>query len=211
MELTNTNDFSLPPPTGMTTITGKKLESLRAMYHELITAVVHSSQSQTLLFSHFGDFDPSKNDNILKLVESAILESGDKRVVMKRVCSMLIELLQNISIHGARDRSGHMHSYLLVVRTTVSYKLFSANLVLAEDVESLRKRMNELTSLDETELRKLYIEILCNDEFSNKGGAGLGLITIAKRANQLIKYNLHNIDEHFGYFTLEVEVPGTNG
>jgi hypothetical protein len=208
MELTSTNDFSALPPKGMTTIAGKKLESLKAMYHELITAVVHSSQSQTLLFSHFGDFDPSKNDSILKIVESGILDAGDKRVVMKRVCSMLIELLQNISIHGARDRSGRMHSYLLVVKTTDSYKLYSANLVLAEDMESLHERMQGLAQMDETTLRKLYIEVLCNEEFSHKGGAGLGLITIAKRANQGIKYSFHSIDEHFGYFTLEVEVPG---
>jgi hypothetical protein len=208
MELTNTNDFSLPPPTGMTIITGKKLESLKAMYHDLIAGIVGSAKGQTLLFSHFGDFDPSKNDSILKLVESGILELGDKRVVMKRVCSMLIELLQNISIHGARDRSGHMHSYLIVVKTAKSYKLYSANLVLAEDLESLKKRMEEITMMDETTLRKLYIEILCNEEFSHKGGAGLGLITIAKRASKDIRYNLQSIDEHFGYFTLEVEVPG---
>ncbi len=207
MELTNTNKSSLPPPTGMTTITGKKLESLKAMYHELVGDVVNLGQDQTLMFSHFGDFDPSKSDSILKLVEASILDSGDKRVVMKRVCSMLIELLQNISIHGARDRSGHMHSFLLVVRTADSYKLFSANLVLAEDIDSLKKRMQELSGMDETALRKLYIEVLCNDEFSHKGGAGLGLITIAKRATNGIKHNLSSIDEHFGYFRLEVDVP----
>jgi len=207
MELTNTNNSPLLPPTGMTTITGQKLESLKAMYHELISGVILSSVNQTLIFSHFGDFDQNKNDSTLKLIESAILEAGDKRQVMKKVCGMLIELLQNMSIHGARDRKGHMHAFLIISRSNNSYKLFSANLVLAEDLTSLGERMSELTKLNETELRKLYIEILCNEEFSHKGGAGLGLVTIAKRAEQRIKYNLQQIDEHFGYFMMDVEVP----
>lgn len=206
MDLTSTDKFSLPPPTGMTSITGQKLDTLKGVYHDLISSVIHSSLNETLLFSHFGDFDQAKNDNTLKMVESVILDSGDKRQTMKRVCNLLIEMLQNMSLHGARDRSGHMHSFLIVSKTKKSYKLLTGNLVLAGDVDALQSRMDSLLKLDENALRKLYIEILCNEEFSHKGGAGLGLVTVAKKAEQNLKYNIHPLDENFGYFEMNVEL-----
>lgn len=206
MEYTSTDKFPIHPPTGMSSITGQKLDILKGIYHDLISAVIESANGETLLFSHFGDFDQAKNDHALKLMESMILEAGDKRQTMKRVCNLLIEILQNISLHGARDRSGHMHAFLIVARSKKSYRVLTGNLVLASDMPSLIQRMDDLLKLDENELRKLYIEILCNEEFSHKGGAGLGLITVAKRAEQNLRYRTHDLDNNFGYFEMEVEL-----
>lgn len=186
---------------------GHKLEALKSIYHDLVSRVVSSQKNSTLLFSHFGDFDASKVENTIKLIESGVLESGDKRATMKRVCGMLIELLQNISNHGARDGKGHMHAYLIVAKIGGVYKLFTGNLVLAETVLPLRKRISELVEMDLTALRKLYIDILCNDEFSSRGGAGLGLVTIVKRAENKIEFEIDQLDKHFGFFRLEVTVP----
>ena len=188
---------------------GHKLEALKSIYHDLVSRVVSSEENSTLLFSHFGDFDASKVENTIKLIESGVLEHGDKRATMKRVCGMLIELLQNISNHGARDGKGHMHAYLIVAKTGSLYQLFSGNLVLAETVVPMRERISELVEMDLTALRKLYIDILCNDEFSNRGGAGLGLVTIVKRAENKIKFEIDHIDKHFGFLRLEVIVPGS--
>jgi len=126
---------------------------------------------------------------------------------MKRVCAMLIELLQNISIHGTRDRLGHMNAYLVVAKFDDHYTLFSGNLVFSDAVKPLTERMEALVKLDATDLRKLYIEILCNEEYSAQGGAGLGLVTIVKRAENQVKFDIEKIDEHFGFFRLEVDVP----
>jgi hypothetical protein len=192
---------------GMTSITGHKLDALKSIYHDLISRVIASGDNTTLLFSHFGDFDTSKVENTLKLIESGVLESGDKRSTMKRVCGMLIELLQNISIHGARDSKGHMHAFLIVAKVDKEYLLYSGNLIMSEMVSTIQSRMKDLVSLDATALRKLYIEILCNEEYSMQGGAGLGLVTIVKRAENNVRYEVDSLDEHFGFFRLEVTVP----
>ena len=194
------------PPLGMTSITGQKLEGLKAMYNSILSSVLHAQGEETLLFSHFGSFTQNKIDSTLKLVEGTLLESGEKRQSVKRFCNLLIEVLQNMSQHGARDRSGQMHSYVVIGRNSNSYRLLTGNLVLAEDITPLNRKMKELIEMDSDTLRKLYIETLCNEEFSTKGGAGLGLLTVAKRAEKNIKYELHNIDENFGYFQLEVSM-----
>jgi hypothetical protein len=195
------------PSVGMTSITGHKLDTLKAIYHDLVTRVISSGENATLLFSHFGDFDTAKVENTLKMIESGVLESGDKRSTMKRVCGMLIELLQNISIHGSRDSKGHMHAFLIVAKVGAEYLLYSGNLILSEMVGPMKNRMKELVELDATALRKLYIEILCNEEYSMQGGAGLGLVTIVKRAENNVRFEVDTIDDHFGFFRLEVSVP----
>jgi hypothetical protein len=64
--------------------------------------------------------------------------------------------------------------------------------------------MKEITMMDKNAIRKLFIETLCNEDFSYKGGAGLGLLTIAKRALEEIQYSISSLNETFGYFQMEI-------
>jgi hypothetical protein len=188
----------------MTAIAGKSLEEIQSIYHQLVMETLNSPMKETLVFSHFGDFSQTKVDSTIKLIESSIMEAGDKRQTMRRICSVLIEILQNTSLHGAKDSNGRMHAYLILSRSKAGYHVFTGNLLLKSDQPRLEKKMNDVVSLDKNALRKLYIETLCNEDFTYKGGAGLGLLTIAKRSIDDIKYQIHSINDHFGYFQMEI-------
>jgi len=203
MSLVSIKKFQ-PPPVGMTTINGRQLDELMGIYHDTIARVVSHESDSALLFSHFGNFNPAKNESALKLAEGLILESGDKRQTMKRFCSLFIEVLQNISLHAARDQSGQMHAFSIIAKEKDSYKLITGNLILKEDSKGLEQKLVELNGMDSNALRKLYIETLCNDEFSDKGGAGLGLLTVAKKAEDKISFNFFPVDSSFNYFVMEV-------
>jgi len=205
MSLTALKKFQ-PPPVGMTTIKGRQLDELKSIYHDAIGRIVSPESGDLLLFSHFGNFNPAKNESALKLTESLILEAGDKRQTMKRFCSLFIEVLQNISLHAARDRDDQMHAFVVISKGSDSYRLVTGNLVLKEDSGSLEKKLVELNGLDANSLRKLYIETLCNDEFSSKGGAGLGLLTVAKKIEGPINYDFVSVDSSFNYFVMDVEM-----
>jgi hypothetical protein len=190
----------------MTTVDGKILDQIQKVYHSILESVVHSRGHENLVFSHFGDFNQNKVDSTLQLVESAIMESGDKRQSVKRFCTILIEILQNVSLHGSRDATGHMHSYVIVSRSPENYRLCSGNLIPRVDAQQLRDRVSEVNSLDEAELRRIYIETLCNEDLSNKGGAGLGLLTVAKRISGPIKFEVIEVSEQLSYITMEVSM-----
>ncbi len=195
-----------PPPVGMTTIKGRQLNELKSIYHDAIGRIVSPDSEEALLFSHYGNFNSAKNENTLKLTESLILEAGDKRQTMKRFCGLFIEVLQNVSLHGARDRSDQMHAFAIISRSKNTYKLVTGNLVLVSDTNALESKINTLNNMDSNSLRKLYIETLCNDEFSDKGGAGLGLLTVAKKIDGKIGYDIFSVDSSFNYFRMEVEM-----
>ena len=191
----------------MTTITSTKEEMLKGVFHEHIRALLASDRGATLLFSHFGEFDANKIDATLSVIEQAILENGERRSSMKRICTLLIEVLQNISIHGARDRSGRMFASCILAKDKEHYYVIASNLILAEEIPTLHQRMNHLNAMSMPEIRKAYIEVLCNEEFSDAGGAGLGLLTIAKRSRRPIQYACETVDEFFGHYTIHVAIP----
>jgi hypothetical protein len=188
----------------MTTITGKTLEDIQSIYHQLVLGTLSADPKETLIFSHFGDFSQTKVDSTIKVIESAIMEAGDKRQTMRKICSVLIEILQNTSLHAAKDGNNHMHGYLIIARSSNKYRILTGNLILSGDIKVLENRMKEITMMDKNAIRKLFIETLCNEDFSYKGGAGLGLLTIAKRALEEIQYSISSLNETFGYFQMEI-------
>src|SRR5688572_25119030 len=126
----------------MTTITGQKLEWIQSLYQSLLSGILHTNSGENILLSQYGDFSQAKIDSTLKLAEAAVLESGDKRQTMKRFGSLLIEVLQNMALHGARDQSGHMHAFIVISRHSTQYRLLSGNLILIEDLTGLNKRLD---------------------------------------------------------------------
>ncbi|MCC6600128.1 MAG: hypothetical protein IT223_05590 [Crocinitomicaceae bacterium] len=103
--------------------------------------------------------------------------------------------------------NGRMYAYCIISLSEEYYKLYTGNLVLAVDASCLESRLKNLIGMDINEIRKTFIETLCNDDFDMKGGAGLGLLTIAKRAKEKIQYRLSSLDEHLSYYQLEVKIP----
>jgi hypothetical protein len=188
----------------MSTTIGHNLDWINSAYKRQLSGILQADSNEKLLLCHFGNLTQSKIESLLKLAESAVLESGDKRQTMKRLCVLMVEIMQNIAIHATLDNQGQMHSYIILSRSNSSYRVISGSLIMESEIPLLNQKLSTLNAMDENALRKLYIETLCNDEFSQKGGAGLGLLTIAKKASDKLKFDLNTLDNHLGYFQLEV-------
>jgi hypothetical protein len=185
----------------MASTQGESLHSIK----ELRQYFYPESGQKEVLLAYHGVFDAAGIESVVKLSEGVILQSGSKRRVMKRIGSMLIELLQNIQIHGPLNEDGNSDSFVLLSASKEHYIIQTGNLVLSEEVDLLSGRLEELNSLSPSELRKRYIETLCNEDFSYKGGAGLGFLTVAKKAATRFNYRFESIGTGFSYFLLEVK------
>ena len=176
-----------------------KLEAL-GIYQGNLSSLLDASSNELVLLSHFGNLNQPKITSLINIVEQATLENGIKRRIMKRVCSVMIESLQNISIHGALDRKGNQNAMIILTFNGEEVKIITGNLIHNEDVGVVDYKLTQINKLSLEELRKLYIETLCNENFSQKGGAGLGFLTVAKKVALPIEYELVSIDENQSYF-----------
>ena len=183
----------------MDAVSNKLKQDALEVYKASLIRSFEASPEQTVLFSHFGNLNQPKINSLIHIAEQLTLDNGIKRKIMKRVCSVLIENLQNISIHGAMDVKGNHHAMVILTFDGDYIRIHSGNLIHNDEISAVDFKLSEINKLSAEELRKLYIETLCNENFSDKGGAGLGLLTIAKKVDLPIEFNFTQIDEQQSY------------
>ena len=61
-----------------------------------------------VLLSFSGQLTPEVHDSLMMLAENSLKGKGIKRKLVRRVCSTLIECLQNVSRHGWVDDEGEI-------------------------------------------------------------------------------------------------------
>lgn len=159
-----------------------------------------------IIVSHFGEFSQALLNSLSTSIEDMMLDSGDKNTAVKRMFSILVEGLQNIRIHGERDKDGNQVSFLIVLKNEDDYKVTFGNLVNLKNQHKLTKRIDELNKLSADEIKRLYIETLSNGIMSTKGGAGLGFITMALKSNHGISYESVQVSDDLVFFTQAIRI-----
>ena len=74
------------------------------------------------------------------------------------------------------------------------------------DQQSLENRINTINALSKEELKDLYRIIITNGEFNKLGGAGLGLIELAKTSGQKIRFSFQPLGSSLTYFTIYLDL-----
>ena len=157
-----------------------------------------------IIVSHFGEFSQDLVNSLSTGIEDTMLESGDKKGVVKRMFSILVEGLQNIRIHGERDEDNNQISFLIVLQTEDEYKVTFGNLIKSENTYKIIERIDTLNEMDPDQVKELYMEVLSNGIMSNKGGAGLGFITMALKAKSKINYESQEVSEALTFFSVNI-------
>ena len=140
-------------------------------------------------------------------IETNILDKNLAKVVVKKVFFICIESLQNMYIHGHRDENGAKHNFFILYITDKAVKMITANLIANSAIEKLKAHIEKINSFqDPAELKTYYLEHLENNELSEKGGAGLGFITIGMKSGNKLGTQFEQINENRSMFLMEVTI-----
>ncbi len=171
-----------------------------------LTRTIHDKmRKERLLFVYRGEITERNSLPLLTLLENEMKDDSYGFVGRKRLFMYVLENLQNIVKHG--DRSGHGDMSLVAYSKTVDgYTITTGNIIASEHVNDLKKRLDRVNDLDINEIKILYRQILDSSEFSNKGGAGLGLIEMAIKTGNRLDYEFVPVDKGFSYFILSKTV-----
>ena len=160
-----------------------------------------------LILAYDGVLNPETISKLEAEIESRILERGLPKLVVKKIFFICIESLQNMYIHGYKDDAGAKHNFFILYITPKSVKMIGANLIATNGVEKLRTHINSINSFnDPTDLKTYYLEHLENNELSDKGGAGLGFITIGMKSGNKLRTQYEHINDDRSMFLLEVTI-----
>ena len=163
-----------------------------------------SVENRAILISHCGTFSQDLINSLVQGNEELMNSVGDKKILIKRVFSILIEGLQNIRAHGEKDEEDKQLGFVLIAKEKDTYKINFANLIKTADVEFLTKHIDKLNMLAAGDIKMLYTKVLTEDMFSAKGGAGLGFITMKMKSNNPLNYTIVALTDTLSMFSVEV-------
>lgn len=168
-------------------------------------------KNDNLAFIYQGDFSDDITTKIINLSEYNISNIGELSKLKKKVSLIMVECFQNIIRHGeAIDRKVKRtttHTRMFIARNIgTSHYITSANLIENENIPPLKQRLDKINNLSKEELKALYLDILSNVEVSEKGGAGLGLVEMARKSGERLEYDFVPLNDKVSYFYLQSKI-----
>lgn len=172
---------------------------------ELTRKIRDKMMKERLMFVYRGVVTNENSVPLLMLLEKEMENSEFGFVGRKRLFMFVLESLQNVSKHS--DKHGYSDmSLVLYSKTNTGYTVTTGNVLPEASITDLKGRLDEINHLHPDEIRKVYRQMLGKSEISNKGGAGLGLIEMARKTGNKLDYDFVPINDHFAYFILSKTV-----
>jgi len=176
-------------------------DTFREVFDEL-----YRKSSDNCVLSYFGEVDSKKVNEIIQSVENSLEEQKATTRLTKKVFTVFVEGLQNIRLHGETNTKGDKMGFLLLSKKESGFHISIGNLIDINYKEWVNKKLSDITKLSKPRLKEYYLEILSKGIISKKGGAGLGLITMALKSSSPLCCSFRNIDDRLSSFTLNLEI-----
>lgn len=150
---------------------------------------------------------PKSFEYLMHLAEDKLAHFNTDLKNKKKILHILVESLQNIATHGYKDSSNTVAS-LFVIGLDDENRFFviAGNTVTHKSEEHLREKLDHLNSLNSDELRMIYKHSIQNNDFTAKGGAGLGFIDIMRKSQSKLHYHFEPVNEEHSFFTFKVDI-----
>jgi hypothetical protein len=179
-------------------------EFVQEQYKKLLNEV---KEHGNVLITHIGEL----SQNVISVLESEVEEKVTglelAKGPVKKIFFISVETLQNMLIHGHKGNAGEQQNFFILLKTDSCINIISANLVANDAIHTLEKQIHVINSFDdEKALKAYYLEHLESNTMSDKGGAGLGFITIAMKSANKLKTKFEKINDNFSLFTLTSKI-----
>ena len=147
----------------------------------------------------------------IALAEAQMEENAEATEVQRRVFHVMVECLQNISRHADEYDSGEsVHAgkgIFMVSRTEHQWCVTTGNAIFNEKVKELKEMIEHINSLNEEDLKKLYVQQMREGRLSTKGGAGLGFIDIRRKTKKELEFHFLPVTNKVSFFLLTTYIP----
>jgi hypothetical protein len=172
---------------------------------ELTSSIRDKMREERLMLVYRGDVTNENYVPLLMLLEKEMENSEFGFVGRKRLFMFVLESLQNVSRYSDQEHHADM-SLVVYSKTDNGYTVTTANALPSSRISSFKSKLDEINNLQPEEIRNVYRQMLSGAEFNDKGGAGLGLIEMAKKTGNKLDYDFVPLDEEYSYFILSKTV-----
>jgi hypothetical protein len=163
------------------------------------------------LFVHSGNYNYQMVNASLISLRQYLEANISKKTTVRKIYSVLVECIENIYRHGhAIENDNGLKSvfgYVILGLLNNRFHIWSGNFIKNTEVDKLKEFLNTTIIANSDTLQDNYNYILNTGELSEKQGMGIGIIDIALRTKEPLKYKIVAADKNLSIFALEISVP----
>lgn len=176
------------------------IKSVLSIYDELL------SNGITLVY--LGVFSHDITKMFTSMAEDDMDKNNEKISTKRRVYHVMVETLQNMNKHSDEiSESGNIGRGLFMIgKKEECYYIITSNKVSEEKKEQLESALELINASSKDELKEMYRQQIKHGKLSEKGGAGLGLIDIARKTTGKHDFQFIPFDDGKYFFILKVEI-----
>ncbi len=164
-----------------------------------------------IILVYEGEFTQEITKSVLAMAERNMDSIGEESGIKRKVFNVMVECLQNIVKHSEDltiEEKQANTAIFMIGKHQDSYLITSGNPIRDEYVEDLRSKLDRINSLDKEGLKSLYKEIIKSGTgLTEKGGAGLGFVDMARKSGQKLEYGFESLGDGKSFFSLKTTVP----
>jgi len=151
-----------------------------------------------------GEFSHEVMKMFTTMAERDMDKTKEEKSVKRKVFHVMVECLQNMTKHSddydSEDKIGN--GLFIVGKKDGVWNVITANKILRSRIDDLKDSIEYINSLSKDELNALYKKQIREGSISEKGGAGLGLIDIARKTGMKLDYQFLPLEDSENYFFL---------
>lgn len=171
-----------------------------------------TKRSGDMLLEHVGDFSTSNIDAMLPAMEQQLRDKVDRENVRKRTFHIFVECAQNLYHHIVPEETVNKAygnskiGAIFLSKEDSCCRITTGNFVPKDKSVFLKDLIEKINTLDEEQLKQLYRDTVSNKTFSDKGGAGLGMIDMARKSHNKLGFDFYPVkdDPDLMFFSFDV-------
>ena len=139
--------------------------------------------SRGTFFCYAGPLSEEVLTSISGVVKDQLTDSDSDLLIKKKVFSIFIEQAQNIIRYSGAGLEKSGVGSVSISHTDTGFVLEAVNEINPTDQVRVAQMLDELQSMDESELKRAYRERMKSGPPEGSVGAGLGFIEVARRSS----------------------------
>ncbi len=162
-----------------------------------------------IILVYEGEFTQEITKSVLAMAEKNMETLHEDTNIKKKVFNVMVECLQNICKHSEEfgpENTVFNTAIFMIGKENNEYRIATGNVIYNDRVDKLKAKLDEINALDKDGLKELYKTALSTSELSDKGGAGLGFIDMARKSGQKLDYTFSKIDETISFFSFQTKI-----
>lgn len=179
------------------------IQSLDKM--QFVSRLREQLPSNQFMLSYKGEISDDIMMPLLAMTERKLEMSGAKSKIKAKVFNVIVECLQNVTRH-TRNMEHKKAAMFMLVGCEDGFVIYSGNAIRAEHVKGLKDKLLRANTMTREELKEFYKFWINSTEFSDKGGAGLGFIDMARKTGNPLDFDFEPIDDEYYFFSLKTLV-----